>query len=246
MGNRVSSRNEVVIDVKTALSVVTNLVQNNSSKIVQTADRKNIFTLETADGSNVKITGGVNIGQTIDATNQATGNIDASIINQMNADLKNALNGAIDQASTAKSGIFNFGDTVSTVNVNKAKNAINIAVDTQITQNNYSELVQGVVDINESKVYLRGNVQIDGGVNVEQQLFSKMIARNVINAVLSNANNILAVNNTDLNIKQKADSTSGLFAGGAGTATSIISSIVSCIICILAFIVFIMVRSKKQ
>ncbi len=244
MGNQVSSRNEVVIDTSTAVSIATNLIQENSTVITQTADRTNTYTFETAPGSKVKI-GKLSSTQSIDATNQATGQINAEIISKLNTDIKSTLQAAADQAAEGRSGLFAIGDKVSTVNITRAKNALNVAIDTTITQPNWSSVVQSVVDTNNNKVYLAGEVEIDEVVN-DQRLFSRLIAKSMIDTIISNANGVLASNNTDLRITQRATSSAGLFTGGAGMATSIISSLITLSICIVILIILFKLKKNSK
>lgn len=244
MGNRVSSSNEVVIDVKTAVEITTTIIQNNSITIAQAGARTNTFTLETAEGSNIVVKNIKNI-QSIDANTQASGRINDDIINTLNVDLKSALDAAVDQASTGKTGIFAFGETVSTVNKNIAKNALSLAVDTYIKKDNWNAVVQSVVDINQGKIFLRGNVTVQEDIINDQKLVSRLIAKAVIDSVIDNANSIIISNNNNVRISQKADSTAGLFAGGSGMLASIVSSVVLCIIAIIILVIFLKMRSNK-
>ena len=244
MGNQVSSTNEVVIDISTALNMTTNIIQNNSSQITQTAGRSNQFSFETAEGSNVRI-GKFNIFQKIDGTSQATGEISGTVINQLNVDLKSTLDAAVDQAAQAKSGIFSFGDSVSTTNINKTKNALNIAIDTVVTQNNWSASVQNVLDINNATITLRGNFTADE-LPLDQTLFSSLIARNVIDSIINNANTVLAQNNSNVRVSQRASSSAGLFGGSGGMIAGVISSVISLSMCIILLIIFLKLKSKNQ
>jgi hypothetical protein len=241
MGNAPSSRNEVVIDVKTSLDVVTNIIQTNSLSISQTGTNKNDFTLVSGPDSNIK-TKTLTIGQTIDAGMQASGTIDASVLNKMSADLKSTLDAAVDQASTASSGIFAIADKPSTVNITRAKNALSVGVDTTLKQSTYNEIVQSTVQLNTATITLNGNWTIEEGIIVDQNLVSRIIAKLVITSVIDNANQYLLDNNSNLNITQKADSKSGLFAGGAGMLGSIISSSLLCCICLIILIILFKVK----
>jgi hypothetical protein len=236
MGNRASSTNEVVIDVSTALSVVTNLIQTNSQSIAQTGTNTNIFTLETAEGSVVRAKS-ITSTQNIDTTVQASGEVSAEIRNKIGVDMKSALDAAVDQSSTASTGIFAFGDSTSTVNKTKSKNAISASIDTVAKQDNWQTIVSSVVNKNEGKIYLRGNVQVDEGIVNDQRLVSRLIAKAVLNTVLDNANQILTDNKTNLKITQKADSKTGLFGGTGGMIGSVISMVALCCICLIVLII---------
>lgn len=245
MGNRASSTNEVIIDVSTSLSVVTNLIQTNSQTISQTGTNTNTFTLETAEGSVVRAKS-ITSTQNIDATVQASGEVSAEIRNKIGADLKSALDAAVDQSSTANTGIFGFGDSTTTVNKTKSKNAISASIETIAKQENWQTIVNSVVNKNEAKIYLSGNVQIEEGIVNDQKLVSRLIAKAVLNTVLDNANQILADNKSNLKLTQKADSSTGLFGGTGGMAASLISSCVLCSICLIVLIIIMQLKGGKK
>ncbi len=244
MGNQASSMNYVNIDTSAAVSLATNIIQENSTVITQTSDRSNIFTLETAPGSKVKIKT-LRSNQTIDATNQATGQINAQIINQLNADIKSTLDAAVDQVAEGRTGLFAIGEKVSTINITRVKNALNVAIDDTITDRNWSTVTQGVVDINNAKIYLDGDVEIGEVIN-DQKLVSRLIAKSMIDTIVNNANDILAANNTNVRISQKASSTAGLFTGPGGMAASIISSLIILSICIVVLIILFKVKGEGK
>lgn len=245
MGNVSSSTNEVVIDVSTALSIVTNLIQTNSQSIAQTGVNTNTFTLETAEGSVIKAKN-IQSFQSIDATVQASGEVNAEIRNKIGADLKSALDAAVDQSSSASTGIFAFGDKVSTVNKTKAKNAISASIETIEKQENWQTIVNNIVNKNDAKIYLRGNVTLEEGIVNDQKLVSRLIAKAVLNTVLDNANQVLADNKSNLRITQKADSKAGLFGGTGGMIASIISMVALCCICIIMLIIFMKLKGGKK
>jgi hypothetical protein len=244
MGNRASSTNEVVIDVSTSLSIITTLIQTNSQTIAQTGVNNNIFTLETAEGSYITAKT-IRSTQSIDASMQASGEVNATVRNKIGAELKSALDAAIDQSSTASTGIFAFGDKTTTVNKTTTKNAISAAIETLGEQNNWQNIVNSVVNKNEGKIFLRGRVDVDEIVN-DQTLVSKLIAQAVLNTVLDSANEILANNNTNLKITQKADSKTGLFGGAGGMAASITSSSIICCICLIVLILVFKLKGSSK
>lgn len=245
MGNAPSSRNEIVIDVQTSLDVVTNIIQINSSSITQTGTNKNIFTLESGPDSDIK-TKTINIGQKIDASMQASGKISSEILNKMSADLKSTLDAAVDQASTASTGIFAIADKPSTVNITRTKNALRVGVDTTLKQETYNTLLQSIVNENDATITLNGKWTIEEGIIIDQNLVSKIIGKLVVETVIDNANQVLADNNSKLRITQKADSKSGLFAGGAGMIGSVISMCALCSICLIILIILIKLKGSKQ
>jgi hypothetical protein len=245
MGNSPSSRNEIVIDVQTSLDVVTNIIQINSSSITQTGTNKNIFTLETGPNSDIR-TKKLDITQKIDASMQASGKISSEILNKMSADLKSTLDAAADQASTASTGIFAIADKPTTVNITRTKNALRVGVDTTLKQETYNTLLQSIVNESTSTITLNGKWTDEDGIIINQNLVSKIIGKLVVETVIDNANQVLADNNSKLRITQKADSKSGLFAGGAGMIGSVISMCALCSICLIILIILIKLKGSKQ
>ena len=240
------AKNEVQLDVSTAIAAMQQLIQTNSSTISQTSTRANNFQLE-GDGANMTFKGKFMLNQTINAVNQVTGNMSPSIISTMQTNVQNILNQAVDQAATAKTGAFATADSITT-NVSKTKNALNVAISQVISQTNYQSLAQSVVDTNNGIIrFKNGTYVFDDSFIVDQKFFSNVIASTVMNAVLDATNSILASNQTDLKVTQKATSESKGILSFLENPWFITGSIVSsCVILIIVVLLFVVYSKEKK
>lgn len=239
------ARNEVVLDVSTALNYMSTTIQNNSQTISQTSTRANNFEL-VGDGATVRFKGKFTLNQTINAVNQVTGKLESNVTEKMNIDLQSIINQAVDQAASAKAGAFATADT-RTTNITKTKNALSAAITDVVNQTNYQSLAQGTVDVNNGRLVLKNGTYIfDDAFVVDQKFFSNVIANTVMNAIIDKTNQILLTNNTDLKVSQKAKSESKGLLSFLENPWFITGSIISCCVILIVVVLLFVVYSKEK
>lgn len=239
------ARNEVIIDVSTALSYMSSVIQQNSQTISQTSTRANNFEL-VGDGATVRFKGKFTLNQTINAVNQATGRIESTVTQKMSVDLQSMLSAAVDQAASAKAGAFATADT-RTTNISKTKNALSAAITDIVQDTKYQSLAQDVVDVNNGRLVLKNGTYIfDDSFTVDQKFFSNVIANTVMSSIIDKTNQILMSNNTDLKVKQKATSESKGLLSFLENPWFITGSIVSCCVILIVVVLLFVVYSKEK
>lgn len=239
------ARNEVQLEVSTAIQAMQQLIQTNSSTISQTSVRANNFQLE-GDGANMIFKGKFKLNQTINATNQATGEMSPQIISNMQTNVQNLLEKAVDQAAEAKAGAFATADT-RTTNISRTKTALNVAISQVLTQSTYQSLAQSVVDTNNGIIrFKNGTYTFDDNFTVDQAFFSNVIASTVMNSIIDATNTILATNQTDLKVTQKAKSESKGLLSFLENPWFISGSIISSCVILIIFVLLFVVYSKEK
>lgn len=239
------ARNEVLLEMSQALTFITNLIQNNSQTVGQTSTRGNTFTLETGPGSDVHFKGKFINNQTIDAKDQATGQMKTEISSDVKTQLTNILKEAVDQSASAKAGAFATSST-RTTNITKTKTAIEATIQDYFNQTNIQSVAQSVVDTNTGKVVLNGKVTVDEDFVNDQKIFSKLIASSVMDSLISRINQYFSDNKVDLTVKQKAKSTSSGLLSFLDNPWFITGSIVSSCAIMIIVIVLYMAYSKSK
>lgn len=236
MGAQQSKQN-VTINTSQTLSDTATFLQSNSVKISST---NNNYQYLTASFIGAKISGStIQQLQSISVTNQITGTLSPQSINQLNSQMLSDLQAATTQAATNKPGFLGLGaqntNFASTVN-----NAIKVAIDRKITQNNYQTIVNSVFNVQTGELNFDGTTIDNTTVTQSQTIVSNLISTALVNSIINETNNVLAQQNSNVVVSQTSTNAPtgplqdlASFASSKGGMTS---SIVCCAVCCLLII----------
>lgn len=232
-GSSTRTRNELTVDTSNMVEVTTDYIQKNSSKIQLTNTNVQSLYLENGPTGRMK---NVDITQKIDINEQVSGDLSASALSNMESDLKNKVDSAVDQSTKNKQGFLTLGVS-ATVTDTQTKNTYKTAMKTAITQtmtvDNYSQIVRDTVNLQLGKVINNGRL---GNVKVDQKIVARTVATNVMNSIITNTNKVLQDSDSQLRVKQASENEqkgiSELFEGN-GMYVSGSSSICCCVLLII-------------
>lgn len=233
MGNntsRSSSVNVVAIDTSTTIEKMTNTMVSTSQTTYQSST--NIQIAKIVIGKNGVVNGDAKINQKIDVTQQIQAQITQELVQNLQTQMINELSAKLDQEAKAQAsfgGLAGQGQSASTKNITNIKNALkavitdNVNVETiQKTQNDTFNLQTGDIVINGV---------VNGDVVINQNTIVNITSINILENVINLTNNYLSENKSNVQVKQKAKSKSGMT--DAQTIGLIISCVISCLCCML-------------
>ena len=217
MGNTSSSSSSVTIDTSVALSSLTETIQNNMASTLAQQFNNQTFTLDFS-GTIIK-NSGITVNQDIDSNTNASGQLTSTGLQSANTTLQSDLSAAVDQSAKASAGFLSTANSNSSTST-AIKNSLSAAVTTMFTTNDYSNVVSTVVNTQKMKISFAGAIIDSSKLQFSQKIVSTIIAQNVLNAIVKNANETLAAGTTGVQIKQASQSSSGgldgLFASIGG------------------------------
>ena len=212
----------VSVQIKPIVDYVQRTLISSRSEISQSVTQINTVKIEAAGKGKIIINGNVNVDQSIDARVTAESYINQTIVNRLAADLPPLV------ANVQVSGPRTDQDPDLWM-------SINANIRESLTIDNYAKIVQDTFDINKSKIYVRGRLEVDE-LTVQQDIITRVIAINIINAVLNNA----GIQESDGSIATPPPTEDNtLFA-----VIFVISQCVSSIICVL-LLILILNRKKS-
>jgi hypothetical protein len=212
----------VQVKIKPIIDYVERIIQSSKSDIQQNITQVSSFTLTTAGKGQLIVKGNVNVKQRLDARAYSTSIINTTIINRLQTELPDLF------ANVVVSGPTTAEDPDLWISL-KTK------IRDNITQFNYSEIVQNSVDVNKSTILVRGRFEVDS-IDIDQDILTKVVAVNLIQNILDNVVEISASDGTE---DEAQDSGISIL----GTVAAVLSSLCSCFICIL--ILILLLKNKK-
>jgi hypothetical protein len=144
----------------------------------------------------------IDVTQTINSQNQASGELSSSAIAKMQSDVDSSLSAALDQATKANNDIGSTGNATSD-NASSIKNALSAAVTNTITVDNYQKMVQSTIDKNGATLTILGDAR---DIKIDQNIVANVISRNIMKSIIDQTNSSLASSNTGVQITQSATS----------------------------------------
>ncbi len=255
MGNRASSSNKVSIETSTTLDMMTEKIMSNKQSTLQSTVNAQTVTIDI--GPTGEIGGDLEVGQSIDTKNQASGELDAASLSSMEADMQNKLSASLEQAAKAKTDLGSTGNT-SANNVSSIKNALSMSIKDTMKIENYNSIVQNTINKQDATIRINGKVR--KGVKIDQKIVAEIIATNVLKSVMDSTNKILAEQGSSVRVEQSGDSESSgvgdifqglfkmignIFGSMAAAYIAVPLSLCCCCIIIVAMIVM-MIGGKSK
>jgi hypothetical protein len=212
----------VQVKIKPLIDYVERIIQSSKSDIQQDITQVASFTLTTAGKGQLTVKGNVNVKQKLDARAYSTSIINTTIVNRLQTELPDLF------ANVVVSGPTTAQDPDLWISL-KTK------IRDNITQFNYSEIVQSSVDVNKATIIVRGRFEVDS-IDIDQDILTKVVAVNLIQNIIDNVVEISASDGTD-------DDTQVSEISILGVVAAVLSSLCSCILCIL--ILVLLLKNKK-
>jgi hypothetical protein len=228
MGNLFSSKppppppsesRTVKVKIKPLVDYVESIIQYSKSDIVQDITQVSTFTLVTAGKGQLIVNGDVNVKQTLDAKATATSIINDTIINRLQTELPDLFANVVVSGPTTKQDP-------------ELWLSLKTKIRDNLTQLNYSSIVQSTFDMNKTSIYVRGRLEVDS-IDIQQGIATKVVAVNLIQGIIDNVVEISASDGTE-KPPQQGVSVLGIIAAA-------LSSLCSCFILILVLLL----KNKK-
>lgn len=211
------------VKIKPVVDYLVTMIQSSKSDIDQSVTQISTFRLESAGNGQIIINGDLNVSQSLTTRVTAESYINDTIINNITTDVPDLI------ANIMVTGTPEEKDPELFLK-------IQTKIRDSIKQINYTKIVQNTFDRNKAKIYVTGVLEIDGNLTVNQDIITRVIAVNIIQAIIDNLVDV-KINDTDV---QPPDSSGSIIAFIAAT----LSSLCSMIICII--IIALLLSSKNK
>jgi hypothetical protein len=210
----------VAVKIKPLIDYTQTILQSSKSEIKQNITQVSTFKIVAVGDAKLTINGNVSTNLTIDAQATEQSYINDTIINRLSTELPDLV------ANVTLSGPSRAEDSNLWM-------SIDTSIRDTLSQTNFASIVQRTFDINKSEIYVRGNLTIDGDVSVTQDMITRVLATNIIDALIDNSN----VLTTTVPPQQESS--------GISPIIPLIIGIVSCISSLLILILTILAIQKK-
>ena len=245
MGNKASSSNKMILDTSTSVEVTNETMSSNRSSTTQSAGGLQVFTLSM---QHAKVrSSNFRLNQTIQMDQSIFTNITDTLISNLQSNITQTLDAAVDQASKSKTDFGAFGSSSASDTVTEIKTALRAAVRDKVQKETVIEQVQSIVN---TQLMTLDWSQIDianSNIEITQDMVVKQISKNIITSIIQKANTTLLTGSSKVQLEQKSDAATsgigdmwsslmgflGVATGTGGNVSMITSSVISCIVCIL-------------
>ena len=232
-GNKSETRNTVNIKNDTITSTVSELIQKNSQSIA--SQHVNLQTLKIVM-KNVTINGDISQNQTLSASSQVSGTLDAAASSKVLSNIAQAMAPDIVQQTKNSRGWLSLSSSNDkTVNDTNLTNSVNNAISNKVTQENYNNIVNSVFNAQTGEITIDGSI-VNGNIKQDQNLVSTLIAESMLKSVLDATSENLVSQGIKLKLTQSTTNESkgldSMFSGQTG----IILAVVCCICCLMSLL----------
>lgn len=124
----------------------------------------------------------------------------------------------------------------NTQNTNDLRTNVQVAVRSVITQENIQKIIQSSYDFNKFEMYIRGKLTIDGDIDSDQTITTKLVAVNIIQALVNQSGVLNMVAEEEAQAPEKK----------GPNVLALIVAIVSSIICFILFLMLILYGTSSK
>lgn len=207
------------VEIVPVIEYIQKIYQRSVAETTQSAVATQTFTIVVAGGTlDVK---NIRSKQTITTKLDSTIVVDNTVINDLQMNVPQMF-----------ANVLVPGDTQNT---NDLRTKVQVAVKSVITQENIQKIIQSSYDFNKFEMYVRGKLTIDGDLDSDQTIVTRLVAVNIIQALVNQSGVLNMVSQEEAPSEKKKVN-----------ILALVIAVVSSIICLILFLMLIIYGTSSK